>query len=269
MDLGRFGIWQFTGNATPETVAEADRLGYGTFWIGGSPSAPLKIVEDALDASERIVIATGIVNMWGDEPGPIAEAYHRIESRHPGRFLLGVGIGHPEAIKEYKSPYATMVDYLDALDAAGVPKDRMVLAALGPKALKLAADRTLGAHPYLTDPAHTAAARAIVGDALVAPEHKVVLTTDAGEARALGRKMLKRYLGLVNYRNNWLRHGFTEADLADGGSDRFIDTFVLHGETKTIVDGLQAHLDAGADHVCIQVLGDVSAGHRALAAALF
>ena len=266
MDLGRFGIWQHTGNSSPELVAEADRLGYGTYWIGGSPRAPLDIVEAALDASERIVVATGIVNMWADDAEPIADAYHRIEAKHPGRFLLGVGIGHPEAVKEYKSPYETMVDYLDALDAAGVPKDRMCLAALGPKVLKLAADRTLGAHPYLTDPPHTASARKIVGDALLAPEHKVVLTTDVDDARAVGRKALKMYLGLVNYRNNWLRNGFTEADLAEGGSDRFVDTFVLHGEPEKIADGLRAHHEAGADHVCVQVLGnDLVEGHRTLA----
>ena len=270
MDLGRFGIWQHTGKSSPELVAEAERLGYGTYWIGGSPRAPLDIVEAALDATSSIVVATGIVNMWADDAGPIAEAYHRIEARHPGRFLLGVGIGHPEAIKEYKAPYETMVDYLDELDSLDVPRGRMCLAALGPKVLKLAADRTAGAHPYLTDPPHTASARAIVGDALLAPEHKVVLTTDPELARSVGRKALKMYLGLVNYRNNWLRHGFTEDDLANGGSDRFIDTFVLYGETKSIVSRLQEHLDAGADHVCIQVLAeDISAGHRELAEVLF
>lgn len=270
MDLGTFGIWQHTGNASPELVAEAERLGYGTYWIGGSPRAPLTQLEEALDATERIVVASGIVNMWADDAEPVAEAYHRIEAKHPGRFLLGVGIGHPEAHKEYKSPYETMVDYLDALDAADVPRGRMCLAALGPKVLKLAADRTLGAHPYLTDPPHTAAARQIVGSALLAPEHKVVLSTDPDEARAIGRKTLKMYLGLVNYCNNWLRTGFTPEDLANGGSDRFIDTFVLHGEVKTIVDGLRAHLDAGADHVCIQALGDdLSGSHRTLAEALF
>lgn len=270
MDLGTFGIWQHTGNASPELVAEAEQLGYGTYWIGGSPRAPLTIVEEALDATSRIVVATGIVNMWADEPGPIAEAYHRIEAKHPGRFLLGVGVGHPEAVKEYKTPFQTMVDYLDALDAAGIPKDRMCLAALGPKVLKLSADRTAGGHPYLTDPPHTASARTIMGpDALLAPEHKVVLTNDPEEARAVGRKALKMYLGLVNYRNNWLRHGFTEDDLADGGSDRFIDTFVLYGDPKSIADRLRGHLDAGANHVCIQVLTDTAAGHRALAEVLF
>jgi probable F420-dependent oxidoreductase len=270
MDLGRFGIWQHTTNTSPDLVAEAEGLGYGAYWIGGSPRAPLTQLEEALDATERIVVASGIVNMWADEPGPVAEAYHRIEAKHPGRLLLGVGIGHPEAVKEYKSPYESMVDYLDALDAADVPKNRMCLAALGPKVLKLSADRTLGAHPYLTDPGHTASARQILGEGpLLAPEHKVVLTTDADEARAVGRKALKIYLGLVNYRNNWLRHGFTEDDLADGGSDRFLDTFVLSGDPKTIADGLSKHLEAGADHVCVQVLGDVSAGHRAMAEVLF
>ncbi len=270
MDLGSFGIWQPTVRSTPELAAEAERLGYGTFWIGGSPREPLTEVEELLDATERIVIATGIVNMWADDAGPIAENYHRIEAKHPGRFLLGVGIGHPEAIKEYQAPYPTMVSYLDELDAAGVPRDRMCLAALGPKVLKLAADRTAGAHPYLTNPAHTARAREIVGGALLAPEHMVVVSTDAEEARAIARKSLKMYLGLINYRNNWLRDGYTEADLDNGGSDAFVDAMVLHGDAKSIADGLRAHHDAGADHVCIQVLGpDPAAGQRALADVLF
>lgn len=266
MELGKFGIWQPTMKSTPELAAEAERLGYGAFWVGGSPRAPLTELEDLLDATERIVIASGIVNMWADDAGPIAEAYDRIEARHPGRFLLGVGIGHPEASKEYKDPYTTIVEYLDALDAADVPRDRVALAALGPKVLKLAAERTLGAHPYLTTPEHTRSARSIVGTALLAPEHKVVLNTDPEAARAAGRPTVQFYLRLVNYRRNLLRHGFTEADLADGGSDRLVDALVLHGDAKTVADGLRAHHDAGADHVCIQVLGDeLSDGHRALA----
>lgn len=266
MQLGKFGIWQPTANSTPEITVEAEKLGYGTFWVGGSPHAPLTQLEELLDATERIVIASGIVNMWTDDAGPIAEAYHRIDAKHPGRFLLGVGIGHPEASKEYKDPYTTMVEYLDALDAAGVPKDRMALAALGPKVLKLAADRTLGAHPYLTTPDHTRSARPILGSALLAPEHKVVLNTDPEAARVVARPTVEFYLRLVNYRRNLLRLGFTEADLADSGSDRLVDALVLHGDTKTVADGLRAHLDAGADHVCIQVLGDgIASGHRALA----
>ena len=266
VQLGKFGIWQTAAKSTPQLVAEAEALGYGTFWVGGSPRAPLTELEELLNATERIVIASGIVNMWADDPGPIAEAYHRIEARHPGRFLLGVGIGHPEATKEYRDPYTSMVEYLDALDAADVPKERMALAALGPKVLKLSADRTLGAHPYLTPPEHTRSARTILGSALLAPEHKVVLNTDVEAARAAGRPTVQFYLRLVNYRRNLLRHGFTEADLDDGGSDRLVDALVLHGNAKTVGDGLRAHLDAGADHVCIQVLGDgIGEGHRALA----
>ncbi|MBA3743056.1 LLM class F420-dependent oxidoreductase [Sporichthya sp.] len=266
MQLGKFGVWWTTATATPELAAETEKLGYGTIWVGGSPRAPLTELEELLDATERIVVASGIVNMWADEPGPIAEAYHRIEAHHPGRFLLGVGIGHPEAVGEYKDPYTTMVEYLEDLDTEGVPAERTVLAALGPKVLKLAADRTLGAHPYLTTPAHTASARPILGSALLAPEHKVVLNTDPEAARAIGRPTVQFYLRLINYRRNLLRHGFTEADLADGGSDALVDALVLHGDTKTVADGLRAHLDAGADHVCLQVLGDdVSGSQRNLA----
>jgi probable F420-dependent oxidoreductase len=194
--------------------------------------------------------------MWSTPAAEVAESFHRIEAKHPGRFLLGVGIGHPEMTSTYRSPYATMVDYLDQLDDAGVPVASRALAALGPKALRLAADRTAGAHPYLTTPEHTREARAIIGDGvLLAPEQKVVLDTDAERARALGRPVVDRpYLHLVNYRSNLLRLGWSEADLDDGGSDALIDALVAHGDAKTVAQRLTAHLDAGADHVCAQVL---------------
>jgi probable F420-dependent oxidoreductase len=268
--LGTIGIWQFTANATPELAAAAERLGYGTVWIGGSPTGGLEQAEALLDATERITIATGIVNMWQDDAATVAASYHRLEARHPGRFVLGVGIGHPEAISQYRSPYDKIVEYFDQLDEAGVPAGGRILAALGPKVLEMSAERAAGAHPYLTTPEHTAFARKILGpDALLAPEHKVVLSTDADEARTLGRKVLKRYLVLVNYRQNLLRFGFSEDDLADGGSDRLVDALVLHGDTETVARGVRAHLEAGADHISIQVLGrDLIPAYEALADAL-
>jgi probable F420-dependent oxidoreductase len=273
IDVGRYGIWQRAG-LSPGFAAEAEALGYGAIWIGGSPPGDLALPESLLDATERIVIATGIVNMWGTPPAEAAASYHRIAAKHPGRFLLGVGIGHPEAVKEYRSPYATMVDYLDQLDAADVPVAGRALAALGPKALRLAADRTAGAHPYLTTPEHTREARRIVGEGvLVAPEQKVVLDTDAGRARAIGRPAVDRpYLHLVNYRSNLLRLGWTEADLDGGGSDALVDALVAHGDAEAVAARLTAHLDAGADHVCAQVLtadgADPLPALRELAAAL-
>ncbi len=256
IDVGRYGIWQRRYDLTPEFAAEAEALGYGAIWIGGSPPGDLELAEAMLDATQRIAVATGIVTMWSTPAAEVAASYRRIEAKHPGRFLLGVGIGHPEATKEYRSPYATMVDYLDQLDDGGVPVAGRALAALGPKALRLAADRTAGAHPYLTTPEHTREARGIIGDGvLLAPEQKVVLDTDADRARALGRPVVdKPYLHLVNYRSNLLRLGWSEADLDDGGSDALIDALVAHGDAKSVAQRLTAHLDAGADHVCVQVL---------------
>ena len=272
LELGPVGVWRFHRELTPELAAATERLGYGAVWIGGSPEPGLELAESLLDATERVVVATGIVNIWEADAATVAASYHRLEARHPGRFLLGVGIGHPEAVKEYQKPYDKIVEYLDELDVAGVPVERRILAALGPKVLQLAAERTAGAHPYLTPPAHTAFARKILGDGpLLAPEQKVVLDTDPERARGICRpKVEKPYLSLVNYRQNLLRFGFTEDDLAGGGSDRLIDTLAVHGDADAASGGIRAHLDAGADHVCVQVLGrDPLPAYRALAEVLF
>lgn len=256
IELGRYGIWMFYRALTPELAREIEALGFGAIWVGGSPPGDLEHSEALLAATERIAVATGIVNMWGVGAEEAAESYHRIEKSQPGRFLLGVGIGHPEHTAEYRSPYDTIVDYLDRLDAAGVPVEGRALAALGPKVLKLSAERTAGAHPYLTTPEHTREARQLIGpDALLAPEQKIVLNTDPEAARAIGRPVVQRpYLGLANYRSNLLKHGWSEADLDDGGSDALIDALAVHGTAAHAAAGLDAHLAAGADHVCAQVL---------------
>jgi probable F420-dependent oxidoreductase len=200
-------------------------------------------------------LATGIVNIWTADAGPVSESFHRIEAAFPGRFLLGIGVGHPEAGHEYKKPYDALTDYLDKLDEYGVPKNRRVVAALGPQVLKLSARRSAGAHPYLTTPEHSAQARELMGpDAFLAPEHKVVLTTDAEKARAVGRKALEIYLNLTNYLNSWKRLGFTDEDVAKPGSDHLVDAVVAYGTTDAIAARLKEHLDAGADHVAVQVL---------------
>jgi probable F420-dependent oxidoreductase len=256
VELGRYGIWRHASGLTPELAGEVEALGYGAIWIGGSPPGDLRLAESLLAATDRIAVATGIVNMWSTPAEEVAASYHRIEAAHPGRFLLGVGIGHPEAISGYRRPYATIVDYLDRLDEARVPVAGRALAALGPKVLALAAERTAGAHPYLTTPEHTREARALLGEGvLLAPEHKVVLDTDPERARAVGRPAVERpYLGLRNYTSNLLRLGWTEEDLAGGGSDRLIDALVAHGDAQAVAARLTEHLDAGADHVCAQVL---------------
>lgn len=256
MDLGRLGIWLWSGSLGPDIAREAERLGYGAIWVGGSPSGDLAHVEELLEVTTRIVVATGIVNMWKDDAATVASSFHRVESRHPGRLLLGLGIGHPEGNPEYRRPYDKIVDYLDRLDSAEVPVERRALAALGPKVLRLAGQRTAGAHPYLTTPEHTKAAREALGPGkLLAPEQKVVLSADAGQARAEARQVVERYLALSNYRRNLLRSGWAEGDLDHGGSDRLIDALVLHGSAGEVSRGIRAHMDAGADHVCVQPLG--------------
>jgi probable F420-dependent oxidoreductase len=255
-DLGHYGVWLPPHSITPELAAGIESLGYGAAWIGGSPDADLAWVEPALAQTSSLQLATGIVNIWSAPAPAVAESFQRIENAYPGRFLLGVGVGHREHTQEYVKPYDALVDYLDELDAALVPTSRRVLAALGPRVLRLAARRSAGAHPYLTTPEHTAKARDQVGKSVfLAPEHKVVLTTDPGEARAIGRKAVDFYLGLSNYVNNWLRLGFSQDDVSKPGSDRLIDAVVAYGTPEAIARRLNEHLDAGADHVAIQVLG--------------
>ncbi|WP_304117613.1 LLM class F420-dependent oxidoreductase [Mycolicibacterium bacteremicum] len=257
-DLGRFGVfghysqWQ---QLSARHLKDIEALGYGAIWAGGSPPAELEWIDPILGATETLHLATGIVNIWTAAAGPTAESFHRIEKAFPGRFLLGIGVGHPEAHTEYKKPYDALNDYLDELAQHGVPAARVVVAALGPQVLKLAARRSAGAHPYLTTPEHTAQARELIGpDAFLAPEHKVVLTTDADKARATGRAALEVYLNLANYLNNWKRLGFTDADVAKPGSDALVDAVVAYGSTEAIAARLTAHLDAGANHVPVQVL---------------
>jgi probable F420-dependent oxidoreductase len=253
--LGRFGVWTF-GAVKPEQAAEIEKLGYGAVWIGGSPAGDLNDVEPILERTDTLQVATGIVNVWTAPAKQVADAYHRIEDAYPGRFLLGIGIGHPEHTEEYRKPYDVLVEYLDVLDEECVPTSRRVVAALGPKVLKLSAQRSAGAHPYLTTPEHTAQAREVIGNSVfLAPEHKVVLTTDTDEARAIGRQTVDFYLNLSNYLNNWKRLGFTDQDVAKPGSDKLIDAVVAHGTADDVAKRLGEHLEAGADHVTIQVLG--------------
>jgi probable F420-dependent oxidoreductase len=254
-DLGRYGVWTF-GSPGPEQAAEIEKLGYGALWVGGSPKGDLAFVEPILEQTQTLQVATGIVNIWTADAGEVAESYHRVEKAFPGRFLLGVGVGHPEHTQEYRKPYDALVEYLDVLDANKVPTSRRVIAALGKKVHELAAKRSAGAHPYLTTPEHTALAREWIGPTVyLAPEHKVVLTSDAEQARAIGRETVDFYLSLSNYLNNWKRLGFTDEDIAKPGSDKLIDAVVAHGSAADIAKRLNQHLDAGADSVLIQVLG--------------
>ncbi|ORW91166.1 LLM class F420-dependent oxidoreductase [Mycobacterium sp. IEC1808] len=278
--LGAFGAWLHPGygdTARTEFAVEAEQLGYPVVWLGlGTASIEdLTPVEQILEATTSVVVATAIVNMWTNDAAAIAKAYRRLNSTYGDRFLLGVGIGHPEAVATYRTPYAAMVDYLDRLDAGGVPVDGRILAALGPRALRLAANRTLGTHPYLVVPDHTREARGMLGPGVViAPEQTVVLDPDPLAARKIARAFVSEpYLKLSNYTNNLRRYGYTDADLDDEGSDRLIDALVPHGSTEAVASRLRDHLVAGADHVGIQILTadgeSPMPGYRALASTLF
>jgi probable F420-dependent oxidoreductase len=269
LQLGRFGIWRGAAQTTPTIAASIEDLGYGAIWLGGSPGGDLAVVGELLAATRSLVVGTSIVNMWKDDAATIAADFARIEAAYPGRFVLGVGAGHPEATQEYASPYDTLATYVDQLLAGGVPARRIVLAALGPRVLRLARDRTGGAIPYLVTPAHTRLAREILGpDALLAPEQKVVLDADTAAARALGRKRVMPYLGLSNYTANLRRLGFTDSDLADGGTDALVDALVAHGSVADVVAQVGGHLEAGADHVCLQLLSGIEPGYAELARGL-
>jgi probable F420-dependent oxidoreductase len=272
--IGQFGVWRGAAQSTPELARAIERLGYGALWLGGSPGGDLAIVDQLLGATSSLVIGTSIVNMWKDDAPTVARSYAWIEANHPRRFILGVGTGHREATQEYASPYDTLAAYVESLRANHVPADRIVLAALGPRVLRLAAERAGGAIPYLVPPEHTRLAREILGPhKLLAPEHKVVLDTDTAQARALGRKRVRNpYLGLVNYTSNLRRLGFTDDDLGGDGSDELIDALVARGTAAEIAATLTAHLDAGADHVAIQLLTEADVdpvpGYAELASAV-
>lgn len=258
VQLGTFGVWAPAWELDAARAAGIERLGFGTLWVGGSPEAGLEIVETALAATSTLSLATGIVNIWNTEAGAVADSYHRLEAAYPGRFLLGIGAGHREHTTEYVQPYQALVNYLDVLDERGVPRERRVLAALGPKVLRLAADRAAGAHPYLVPSAYTKSAREALGSApLIATEHKVLLGTDRAKTRLAGRPSVANpYLSLSNYLANLRRLGFTDADLADDGSDALIDALVAQGDAATAAAQLREHLDAGADHVALHIVPD-------------
>jgi probable F420-dependent oxidoreductase len=260
IEIGSVGVWTsrraWQWSNLIEAVPELEDLGYGAFWLGGSPEGDLRQVEELLAATTSLPIGTSIVNVWTTEPEQLATAYQRVSANYPNRFVLGIGAGHREQVGDrYLRPYQRLVEFLDVFDSANVPADHRMLAALGPRVLALAAQRTAGALPYLTTPEHTRRAREILGDdRLLAPEQKVVLETDPEKARAIGRETVATYLELPNYTSNLRRLGYREEDLAYGGSDRLVDDLVAWGDEAAILAKVSAHLDAGADHVAVQVL---------------
>jgi len=279
-------VWQpfFLGSESPaaalDAAIELEELGYSRIWFsaGFGANVPQRF-RDLLDGTKRIGIAPGIVSIWHSKPADVAAFTRDAERAHPGRFLLGLGASHAVLVEghgtDYRKPYSRMVDYLDGLDAAGLPPEQRILAALGPRMLELSRDRSAGAHPYFTPAEHTAEARTALGpDRLLAPEIAVVLEADAAAARATARQYTSGYLTLPNYTNNLRRFGWTDKDFTDGGSDRLVDALIPWGTADEVVAGIEKHYRAGADEVAIQVLngGDATAfpadAFRALAAAL-
>jgi len=266
-------------DAVLDAALELEELGYTRIWFsaGFKDGVPPRFRE-ILDGTTRIGVAPGILSIWHGDPAEVAAFTAEAERAHPGRFLLGLGTSHAVLVDNtgghYRRPYSKMVEYLDALDAAGIRPEQRVLAALGPRMLELSRDRTRGAHPYFVPVEHTAEARAVLGpDALLAPEVAVVLEEDAGSARAVARKYMEGYLTLPNYTDNLRRLGWTDDDLSGGGSDRLVDALIPWGSAEQVAAGLEKHYRAGADEVTIQVLNDdpktfPAEAFRALAAAL-
>jgi probable F420-dependent oxidoreductase len=261
VELGRIGIWSsyrpFGIERAGEAAKLAEQLGYAAWWVGGSPHVP--DVRPVLEATSAMVAATGILNVWINDPVETAAADTALRAEFPGRFMLGIGVGHPEATSDYRRPLTAMRAFLDGMDASATPArvEERCLAALGPKMLDLAAERTAGAHPYFVPVEHTQFVRGQLGPGkLVAPELACVVDRDPVRAKAVARDYAKLYLGLRNYTQNLLRFGFSEADIAHGGSDRLIDAIIPQGSADQIAEVVRAHLDAGADHVCLQPLGE-------------
>jgi probable F420-dependent oxidoreductase len=260
MNLGRYGVWTSYAAIGEENAAEAaalvQELGFGAFWLGGSPRLP--VLRPLLTGADRITIATGIVNVWQYDPADLAAEYAQLAPEFGDRLLVGIGIGHPEATSDYRHPLSAMGSFLDGLDQAPapLPVDHRCLAALGPKMLELAAARSRGAHTYFVPVDHTRSARQILGStALIATELACVIDSDSTSAREKARAYAKRYLGLRNYTSNLLQFGFAEPDFVDGGSDRLLDAIIPHGTPEQIVAVAEDHRQAGADHVCLQPVG--------------
>lgn len=272
MQLGRVGIW-WSGNLPSgddelgELLAQLHMLGYQTVWrSGGFGQGISPDFGRLLAANDRMRVASGIHNIWSTAAAETAGGVAALEAAHPDRFLLGLGVSHAPLVehlgRRYDHPYDAMVEYLDELDHAGEPvvAERRVLAALGPRMLRLAAQRSAGAHPYFVPLEHTVSAREVLGpEPLLAPEVAVVLESDAAAARQMARSYMQTYLQLPNYTENLRRLGFEESDLSGGGSDSLVDAVVPWGDEAAVAARVRAHLDAGASHVCVQV---VNGDHR-------
>ncbi len=255
------GVWSGELRYAPlaeraKAAAELEALGFGALWVpGGARGEIMADVDALLAATSAIPIATGILNIWKHTPAEVGAWWQGLGGDRQARVMLGLGVSHSALIGEsYGRPLAVMAEYLDGLDAEDVPVERRCLAALGPKMLELSRDRSAGAHPYLVPVEHTAMARERLGpDALLMPEIGVILESNPAAAREIARQALGLYMALPNYVNNWRRMGFSEADVT-GPSERLLDALFAWGGLEKIADRVKAHLDASADHVCVQVV---------------
>jgi probable F420-dependent oxidoreductase len=270
------GSWHADDDRDFNVAAELESLGYGTLWSSGGfePGLAPRFGE-LLAATDRAVVASGIASIWTTTPADVAPTIADLEERFDDRFLFGIGASHSMIVQDYTRPYSRMVEYLDGLDATDspIPRERRVLAALGPRMLELAKERAAGAHPYFVPVEHTAYAREALGPGpLLATEVAVVLETDRDAALQRAREYASIYLPLPNYANNLRRFGYTDDDIEGGGSDRLIEAVIPWGDAGTVAERVRAHLDAGADHVCVQVVADFFAfplaQYRELAPAL-
>jgi probable F420-dependent oxidoreductase len=257
--LGGRGVWSSElrfGDAAQivDAAAELEALGYSALWVPDVGGPLFEDLDRLLQATSTVTIATGILNVWQHEPSDVGRWWHALPEDHRRRMLLGIGVSHGLVVGEkWGKPLATMGAYLDGLDSAEVPLDQVCLAALGPRMLELAEDRTAGAHPYLVTPEHTAIARATLGDSLLAVEQGVILESNPAVAREITCAVVKGYGTLPNYANNWKRLGFTDDDIASG-ADRLVDALIASGDKEEIEQRIKAQQEAGADHVCIQVI---------------
>ncbi|WP_103355769.1 TIGR03620 family F420-dependent LLM class oxidoreductase [Amycolatopsis sp. CA-128772] len=256
IELGPLGAYLTAADATAAEAVALEEAGYGAVWLAASPAADLGQAARLLDATSRIVVGTSVLNVWQADADEVADAYHRIAREHPGRLVLGIGAGHREVDAGYTSPVAKVASYLDTLTAAGVPAEHVLLAALGPRMLRLAADRAAGTLTLQVTPEHTRFARDLLGPAkLVVPGHGALLDTDVERARETGRAAVRPMLGIANYAANLRRIGFTDQDLTDPFGDRLVDALVLHGDAAAIAAGIRAELAAGADQVGVHAMG--------------
>ncbi len=266
MKLGRLGVWysvdKLDGAGLRALLRTIEGNGYSAYWYPESRGfESMSMASYLLGASEKLVIGSSIANIYARDAFTARRAVISLNALYGDRFILGLGVSHIPMVEglrghRYDKPLGAMRAYLEGInkDNPGLP---VVVAALGPKMLALSGELSMGAVPYNVTPKHTAQAAKILGPSkILAVEQKVTIETDPVRARALGRKELARYMVLPNYRNNWLREGFTEEDLANGGSDRFIDAMCLWGDADTVKHGLRAHFTAGATHVCVQPVHD-------------